>query len=40
VAVGVEDAHALAYLWTAGIDYAQGFFLHEPAAEIGYDDRD
>ncbi len=38
VAIGVEDAHALAYLWTAGIGYAQGFFLHEPSAEIGYGD--
>lgn len=38
VATGVEDAHTLAYLWTAGIGYAQGFFLHEPSVEIGYGD--
>ena len=37
VATAVEDAHALAYLWTAGIDYAQGFFLQEPTADIAYD---
>lgn len=37
VATGVEDSQSLAYLWTIGIDYAQGFFLHEPSGTIGYD---
>lgn len=37
VATGVEDSQTLAYLWTVGIDYAQGFFLHEPSEDIAYD---
>jgi len=37
VATGVEDAEGLASLWTAGIDYAQGFFLQEPSEVIAYD---
>ena len=37
VATGVEDSQTLAYLWTLGIDYAQGFFLQEPMEAITYD---
>jgi len=37
VATGVEDSRTLAYLWTLGVDYAQGFFLQEPSDAIGYD---
>lgn len=37
VATGVEDSQTLAYLWTLGVDYAQGFFLQEPSATIGYE---
>lgn len=37
VATGVEDAQTLAYLWTLGIDYAQGFFLQEPSELIAYE---
>jgi EAL domain-containing protein (putative c-di-GMP-specific phosphodiesterase class I) len=40
VATAVEDPHALAYLWACGVDYAQGYFLQEPTAEIGYDSAD
>jgi len=38
VATGVEDAQSLAYLWAAGVDYAQGFFLHEPTEVIAYEE--
>jgi len=38
VATGIEDARSLAYLWAAGIDYAQGFFLHEPTEVIAYEE--
>ncbi len=38
VATGVEDAQSLAYLWAAGTDYAQGFFLHEPTEVIAYEE--
>ena len=40
VATGVEDSRTLAYLWTLGIDYAQGFFLQEPSEVITYDAAD
>jgi EAL domain-containing protein (putative c-di-GMP-specific phosphodiesterase class I) len=36
VATGVEDSQTLAYLWTIGIDYAQGFYLQEPSPSIAY----
>lgn len=39
VATGVEDSRTLAYLWTLGVDYAQGFFLQEPSDAIAYDTR-
>jgi EAL domain-containing protein (putative c-di-GMP-specific phosphodiesterase class I) len=37
VATAVEDSRTLAYLWSLGIDYAQGFFLQEPSETIAYD---
>lgn len=37
VATGIEDAQGLAYLWAAGTDYAQGFFLQEPTELISYE---
>lgn len=37
VATCVEDAQTLAYLWTIGIDYAQGFYLQEPSGTIAYE---
>lgn len=38
VATGVEDAQSLAYLWAAGIDYVQGFFLQEPTEVLAYEE--
>ncbi|QKT02863.1 EAL domain-containing protein [Ectothiorhodospiraceae bacterium 2226] len=37
VAVYVEDANCLTYLWQVGMDYIQGNFLQEPQAVMGYD---
>jgi diguanylate cyclase (GGDEF)-like protein/PAS domain S-box-containing protein len=37
IATGVEDANSLAILWTAGINYIQGYFLQEPSESISYD---
>lgn len=37
VATGVEDSQTLAYLWTIGIEYAQGFYLQEPSGTIAYE---
>lgn len=37
IATGVEDANSLAVLWTAGINYIQGYFLQEPSESINYD---
>jgi EAL domain-containing protein (putative c-di-GMP-specific phosphodiesterase class I) len=36
VVTGVEDAESLVFLWSAGIDHVQGFFLHEPTPTITY----
>ena len=35
VVTGVEDARSLTMLWTAGIDYVEGFFLQRPSPSIG-----
>ncbi len=37
IASGVEDPHALAAIYSTGVDYIQGYFLQEPAAEMNYD---
>jgi len=37
IATGVEDANSLAILWTAGVNYIQGYFLQEPSESISYD---
>lgn len=34
VVTGVEDARSLTVLWTAGIDYVQGYFLQRPSPNI------
>jgi EAL domain-containing protein (putative c-di-GMP-specific phosphodiesterase class I) len=34
VAEWVDDAKAVAMLRTAGLDYAQGYFLHKPEAAV------
>jgi EAL domain-containing protein (putative c-di-GMP-specific phosphodiesterase class I) len=36
VVTGVEDAESLVFLWSAGIDHVQGFFLHEPTPTTAY----
>ncbi|MEA3276330.1 MAG: EAL domain-containing protein [Pseudomonadota bacterium] len=35
VVTGVEDARALAVLWSAGIDYVQGYFVQKPGPSTG-----
>ena len=37
IATSVEDANCLAALWTAGVNYIQGYFLQEPSESITYD---
>lgn len=37
IASFVEDADSLAVLWACGVNYMQGYFLQEPAAEMAYD---
>ncbi len=37
IAQFVENAGTLAYLWTSSVDYAQGYFLHEPSPNLNYD---
>jgi EAL domain-containing protein (putative c-di-GMP-specific phosphodiesterase class I) len=36
VVTGVEDAESLVFLWSAGVDHVQGFFLHEPTPTTAY----
>ncbi|MEI6414253.1 MAG: EAL domain-containing protein [Pseudomonadota bacterium] len=36
IAVSVEDANSLAILWTLGVGYTQGYFLHGPSESISY----
>ncbi|CAK0782183.1 multidomain signaling protein FimX [Gammaproteobacteria bacterium] len=36
IAVSVEDANSLAILWTLGVGYTQGYFLHGPSENINY----
>jgi multidomain signaling protein FimX len=35
VVTGVEDASSLTVVWTAGVDYVQGYFLLKPSPFIG-----
>lgn len=37
IAVGVEDANSLAVLWTAGINYIQGYFMQKPSRSITHE---
>ncbi|KKN38340.1 hypothetical protein LCGC14_0754510 [marine sediment metagenome] len=37
IAEFVSDANSLALLWRLGVDYAQGFYIQEPSAELNYD---
>ncbi|AFJ03331.1 response regulator receiver modulated diguanylate cyclase/phosphodiesterase with PAS/PAC sensor(s) [Methylophaga frappieri] len=36
IAEFVSDANSLALLWRFGVDYAQGYYIQEPAAELYY----
>lgn len=36
IAEFVSDANSLALLWRLGVDYAQGYFIHEPSGELNY----
>lgn len=36
IAEFVSDANSLALLWRLGVDYAQGFYIHEPSPELDY----
>lgn len=40
IAEFVSDANSLALLWRLGVDYAQGFYIHEPSYELDYDFED
>jgi diguanylate cyclase (GGDEF)-like protein len=37
IASRVENAQAAAALWSLGVDYIQGNFVQQPAAELGFD---
>lgn len=36
IAEFVSDANSLALLWQLGVDYAQGFYIHEPSEKLDY----
>lgn len=36
IAEFVADANSLALLWRLGVDYAQGFYIHQPSPELDY----
>ncbi|HET8808227.1 MAG TPA: EAL domain-containing protein [Methylophaga sp.] len=36
IAEFVADANSLALLWRLGVDYAQGFYIHEPSPQLDY----
>ncbi|MCX4188131.1 EAL domain-containing protein [Methylophaga sp. OBS4] len=40
IAEFVSDANSLALLWRLGVDYAQGFYIHEPSDKLDYDFED
>ncbi|EGL54595.1 MAG: EAL domain-containing protein [Pseudomonadota bacterium] len=40
IAEFVSDANSLALLWRLGVDYAQGYYIHEPSAEMNYNFED
>lgn len=37
IAEFVSDANSLALLWRLGVDYAQGYYIHEPSERLDYD---
>lgn len=36
IAEFVSDANSLALLWRLGVDYAQGYYIHEPSDKLDY----
>lgn len=40
IAEYVSDANSLALLWRLGVDYAQGFYIHEPSDKLDYNFED
>ena len=40
IAEFVSDANSLALLWRLGVDYAQGYYIHEPSGELNYNFED
>jgi diguanylate cyclase (GGDEF)-like protein/PAS domain S-box-containing protein len=36
IAEFVSDANSLALLWQLGVDYAQGYYIHEPSENLDY----
>ena len=36
IAEFVSDANSLALLWRLGVDYAQGYYIHEPSDKLNY----
>jgi len=40
IAEFVSDANSLALLWRLGVDYAQGYYIHEPSPEMNYNFED
>ena len=36
IAEFVSDANSLALLWRLGVDYAQGYYIHEPSENLDY----
>ncbi|PHS71408.1 MAG: two-component system response regulator [Methylophaga sp.] len=40
IAEFVSDANSLALLWRLGVDYAQGYYIHEPSKDLNYNFED
>lgn len=40
IAEFVSDANSLALLWRLGVDYAQGYYIHEPSQNLDYNFED
>jgi diguanylate cyclase (GGDEF)-like protein/PAS domain S-box-containing protein len=40
IAEFVSDANSLALLWRLGVDYAQGYYIHEPSDRLDYNFED
>jgi len=40
IAEFVSDANSLALLWRLGVDYAMGYYIHEPSSDLDYNFED